>query len=220
METPPSWIELGRRGAFTTSQVARLVGVEARDVASWIDGNPPLLEPDYDRVAGRLALSFDALVEARAISYLLREGVKRRRLRQLMKTLRMRYSDRHPLARERDLVTDGGTVFELKDERFINLLNDCYASGDIIKPALAGRVIFKGGRAAWLEPYPKDLPLVRVDPRHAFGRPVVVDKGVAVPTETLTTTARQEGIEDAGDWFGVSSEAVHQAVAFEKRIAA
>lgn len=220
MESPSSWIELGRRGAFTTSQVGRLIGVDPRKVASWIDGRPPLIVADFDRIAGRIALSFDALVEARAVAYLLAEGVSSRRLRSLMKTLRKRHGDQHPLARERALVTDGATTYEMDDGKFINLLNDCYASEEIIRPSLAGRVVFKGGRAAWLEPYPAELPLVRIDPQRAFGRPVVVDGRVAVPTETLTKAAETEGVEEAGDWFGVSVDAVEQAVTFEERLAA
>lgn len=220
MESPSSWIELGRRGAFTTSQVGRLIGVEAQKVASWTDGQPPLIVSDFDRVAGRIALSFDALVEARTVAYLLAEGVSTRRLRTLVKTLRQRFSDDHPLARDRQLITDGRFVFEVQDRKLIDLLTDCYASEEVLRPCLAGRVEFRGGRAAWLEPDPEALPLVRVDPQRAFGRPVVVDQGVAVPTETLSVAAETEGVSEAGDWYGVSEDAVRQAIQFEERLAA
>lgn len=220
MESPSSWIELGRRGAFTTSQVGRLIGVDAQKVASWTDGQPPLIVTDFDRVAGRIALSFDALIEARAIAYLLAEGISSRRLRTLMKTLRQRFDDAHPLARDRQLITDGRFVFEVKDQKLIELLSDCYAAEEVLRPCLIGRVEFKGGRAAWLEPDPENLPLVRVDPHRAFGRPVVVEHGVAVPTETLSVAAETEGAAEAGDWYGVSEEAVRQAVEFEERLAA
>jgi len=220
MHSPSSWIELGRRGAFTTSQVGRLIGVDPKKVATWISGDPPIIVSDYDRVAGRIALSFDALIEARAIAYLMSEGVSSRRLRSLMKLLRHRFDDPHPLARDRALITDGRSVFERKDQKLIDLLSDCYASEEILRPCLAGRVEFRGGRAAWLEPDPRALPLVRVDPQRAFGRPVVVDGDVAVPTETLKQAADVEGIGEAGDWFGVSEEAVKQAITFEERLAA
>jgi len=220
MESPSSWIELARRGAFTTSQVGRLIGVDAQKVASWTDGQPPLIVSDFDRVAGRIALSFDALVEARAIAYLVAEGISSRRLRTLMKTLRQRLDDQHPLARDRQLITDGRFVFEVKDQKLIELLSDCYAAEEVIRPYLAGRVEFRGGRAAWLEPDPEHLPLVRVDPHRAFGRPVVVEGNVAVPTETLSTAAETEGAAEAGDWYGVSEDAVRQAIEFEERLAA
>ena len=220
MIAPESWIELGRHGAFTTSQVATLVGATSEQVASWLGGHPPLIQPDLPSVAGRKAVSFEGLIEARAVAYLLKEGVARRRLAALMSVLRSRTNDVHPLARDRDLVTNGWAVYEVSDGKIVNLLNECYASDDIIKPTLSGRVIFRSGRAAWLEPYPSDLPLVRIEPARAFGRPVIVDGGVTVPTETLASSARIEGRAEAADWYGVCEEAVDQAVIFEERIAA
>ncbi|MEI9889259.1 MAG: hypothetical protein WDN45_00180 [Caulobacteraceae bacterium] len=226
MGTPESWIELGRRGAFTSSQVAVLVGTTPEKVVSWLGGSPPLILSDLPTVAGRIAISFDGLIEARAVAHLLSEGAQqthrltRRRLARVMEVLRQRTGDRHPLARDRDLITNGLAVFELSDGKIINLLNDCYASTDLIGPSLRGRVEFKGGRAAWLEPYPNDLPLVRIEPARAFGRPVVVDMNTTVPTETLASAARADTPAEAADWYGVSEDAVDQAVEFEDRIAA
>ena len=220
MQTPSNWIELGRRGAFTTTQVAVLLGVEPARIASWVTGNPPLIESDLPSVAGRIALSFDGLVEARAINYLLAGGVSRRRLTMAMKAMRQRWQDPHPLARERQLTTDGSAVLELQGEKIIDLLTDAYLHPEALRPALAGRVVFKSGRAAWLEPYPKEMPLIRIDPARAFGRPVVVEDSTTVPTETLAASAKVDGAAEAADWFGVSEGAVTQAVAFEQRIAA
>lgn len=220
VQTPSDWIELGRRGAFTTTQVGALLDVEPARVASWLSGNPPLIESDLPSVAGRIALSFDGLVEARAINYLLAEGVARRRLATAMKAMRQRWGDPHPLARERKITTDGSAVLELQGEKIVDLLTDAYLHPEVLRPALAGRVVFKSGRAAWLEPYPEEMPLVRIDPARAFGRPVIVEQSTAIPTETLATSAEVDGAAEAADWFGVSADAVTQAVAFEQRIAA
>lgn len=220
MRTPNGWIELGRRGAFTTSQVGRLISADSEKVAAWLSGRPPLIEADLPNVAGRLAISFDGLVEARAIAYLLNEGIPRRKLAKAMEAMRKRYKDPHPLARERSLITDGAAVLEVEGERIIDLLHDAYVLAETIKPGLAGRVVFRSGRAAWLEPFPHDLPLVRIDPSRAFGRPVVVEDEVAIPTGVLSESAKGEGVAGAADWFGVSEEAVGQAVEFEERLAA
>jgi uncharacterized protein (DUF433 family) len=136
-----------------------------------------------------------------------------------MQVLRDRHKDQHPLARDREIITNGLNVYEFSEGKIVNLLNDCYAADPIIRPTLVGRVEFRSGRAAWLLPYPQDLPLVRIDPARAFGRPVVVDSAT-VPTETLATAAARDGPKDAADWYGVSEEAVSQAVTFEERIAA
>ena len=220
MRTPEAWIELGRRGAFTTSQVGRLIGTRPDVVASWLSGHPPLIEPDLPPVAGRLAMSFDALVEARAIAYLLSEGIPRRKLTRAMSAMRKRWSDPHPLARERSIITDGVSVLEYDGDAIIDLLNDAYMLPETLRAGLAGRVVFRSGRAAWLEPFPHDLPLVRIDPARAFGRPVVVDSEITVPTGTLSDAAKADGYPDAADWFGVSEDAVGQAVEFEERLAA
>jgi uncharacterized protein (DUF433 family)/transcriptional regulator with XRE-family HTH domain len=220
VQTPESWIELGRRGAFTTSQVARLIGTEPETIASWLAGRPPLIASNLPQVAGRLAVSFDGLVEARAVSYLLREGIPRRKLARAMAAMRNRWGDPHPLARERSIMTDGASVLEIDGDRIVDLLNDAYVMSEALKPGLSGRVVFKSGRAAWLEPFPKDLPLVRIEPARAFGRPVIVEGKVSVPTSTLADSAKLEGREEAADWFGVSEEAVGQAVEFEHRLAA
>ena len=137
-----------------------------------------------------------------------------------MKAMRQRWQDPHPLARDRKLTTDGSAVLELQGEKIIDLLTDAYLHPEVLRPALAGRVVFKSGRAAWLEPYPDEMPLVRIDPARAFGRPVVVEDSKSIPTETLATSAKVDGIPEAADWFGVTERAVSQAVAFEHRIAA
>lgn len=220
MKTPYDWIELGRRGAFTTSQVGNLIGVEPNKVASWLSGSPPLIRSDLPVIAGRLAISFDGLVEARAIAHLLGEGIPRRKLAHTMEALRQRWRDPHPLARERALVTDGVAVLELDGRDVVDLRDEAYVLAETLRPSLAGRVMFRSGRAAWLEPFPEELPLVRIDPNRAFGRPVVVQDKIAVPTSTLAESAKVEGTEEAADWFGISPLAVEQAVEFEKRLAA
>jgi uncharacterized protein (DUF433 family) len=220
VKTPETWIELGRRGAFTTSQVGSLIGVEPEQVASWLAGQPPLIEPDLPVVAGRIALSFDALVEARAIAYLLGEGIPRRKLAKAMAAMRRRWHDPHPLARDRAIMTDGAAVLEVEGDKLIDLLHDAYLMTEVIKPGLAGRVVFRSGRAAWLEPYPGDLPLVRIDPAKAFGKPVVVEDDLAVPTSTLSEAAKVDDRAEVADWYGVSEDAVGQAIEFEGRLAA
>jgi uncharacterized protein (DUF433 family) len=220
MTAPLPYSEMATAGAFTTDQVARLVGVETRDVLSWLKGDEPLILSDYEPVERRRLLSFEGLLEARVVAYLLGNEFSKRRLRTLMSHLRRATRDRHPLAKRDQISTTGDRVFEKDGDRFVNLLNDCYAEAALLKPALRGYVEFAGTRALFLAPDPKVLPLVRIDPRRAFGRPVVVEGTAAVPTETLAEVAEVEGIAEAADWYGVTEEAVRQAIEFEQRVAA
>ncbi len=220
MNAPMPWTMLVTAGAFTTDQVAHLTGGTARGVGAWLRGKHPLIISDYEPIEGRRLLSFEGLIEARAIAYLLDQGLTTRRLRTMMAELRRKYGERHPLARKHAITTTGDRVFEEDRGRLINLLNDCYADPDLMRPALRGRVVFEGNRALYLEPEPNVLPMVRIDPQRAFGRPVVVDKGIAVPTTTLAEMAAEDGNANAADWFGVSEDAVRQAVEFEQHLAA
>lgn len=220
MNAPMPHAELATAGAFTTDQAARLIGVPTRDVTFWLKGPNALIASDYAPVERRHLLSFEGLLEARVVGYLAHNGFKLRRLRQLLRHLREKTGQRHPLARRDAISTTGDRVFEKDGERFVNLLNDCYADAELIKGALRGHVAYDGARALYLEPDPKVLPMVRIDPRRAFGRPIILDGETAVPTATLAEAEMLEGREGAAEWYGVSPEAVRQAVEFEKRTAA
>jgi hypothetical protein len=214
----PNWVRT--RGVFSTTAVARLLGRRSAEIARWISGDPPLIEPGLPKLAGRLAMTFDALVEARAVSFLLEQGLPRRRLARLQQTLRQRSGSANPLALDRTIRTDGAAVFEDNEGRLIDLLNDAYAHPDILQPGLMGRLAFQAGVAAWLEPFPDEMPLVRIQPTLAFGRPVVLEGGRAIPTSTVAAIAANEGVAGSADWFGLSCEAAAQAVRFEEKLAA
>ena len=221
MNAPLAWTEIARTGAFSTAQVARLIGRSPVEVASWLRGARPLILSDFDMINGHMIISFEALIEARAISHFIDEGFSKRKLRGILSDLRLKTANRHPLARDLSFVTDGFRMIERSDEgHLINLANDCYLEPELMRPALKGRVEFVAGKAAWLQPDPIDLPLIRIDPSKAFGRPVLVDSGRAVPTTAIATAAEDEGRAAAASWYEVSEEGVDQAVEFEHRLAA
>lgn len=215
MNAPLKWSDILLDGGFTTQEVARLLGRKTSEVASWLSGPEPIIARDYDDLNGHRVLSFAALVEARAVAYFLENGVAKRALRETMKSLRAK-GELHPLARDKDYVTDGFRMIEVDGSKLINLANDVYAHEELMKPALAGKVVFEHGRAATFYPDPDLAPLVQIDPRHAVGKPVVIDRGRVVATAALAASAEDEGIDGAADWFGVSHAAATQALAFEK----
>jgi len=214
------WRVASHEGAFTTSQVGRLVGRDASEIARWTKGSNPLILSDYESLEGRIVLSFDALIEARLVSHMLRQGVSIRTLREVSRRLKSTSGAAHPFALDRKIVSEGFRLFEQEGDRLVNLANDCYAEPGLMRPALQGKVVFDRGRASHYIPYPAELPHVRIDPRVAFGRPVVVADKRAVPTGKLAGVARTEGLEAAADWYGVPEGDVEQAVAFEARLAA
>lgn len=214
------WRVASHEGAFTTGQVGRLVGRDASEIAKWTRGSHPLILSDYEPLEGRIVLSFDALIEARLVSHMLRQGVLLKTLKSVSKRLKVGSITKHPFAMDRKLVSEGFRMFERDGDRLVNLANDCYAEPSLMGPALDGKVVFDRGRASYYLPYPAELPHVRIDPKVAFGRPVVVANKRAIPTAKLADTARLEGADVTADWFGIPAQDVEQAVSFEERLAA
>ena len=75
-------------------------------------------------------------------------------------------------------------------------------------------------QAAYLQPDPIEAPLVRISPRHAFGKPVVIEGRIVVTTAALAEAVADEGVEEAAGWYGVTREAAEQALRYERRAAA
>ena len=75
------------------------------------------------------------------------------------------------------------------------------------------------GTLRW-HPRPQACPGVRVDPRLAFGQPVVGEK--PIPTMTLFRHWQAEGgnVVRVAQWFRTTEDEVAQAVAFEQLLAA
>ena len=211
------WSTMLEAGAFSTVQAARLTGRRPSEIATWLRGTNPVFLPDYEPVNGRTVLSFEGLIEARVIGYFNDHDVPLKTLRSVMVRLRDKERVRHPLARDLKFVTDGFRAIEVADGKLINLANDVYAPPELLRPALAGRVVFEGGRTAMLYPEPERSPLIVIDPKIAFGRPVVLENGKAVSTSALAASVEVEGLEEAADWFGVSPDAARQALDYEKR---
>lgn len=220
MNAPLRWQDIARDGGFTTSDVGRLLARKPSEIGAWLRGEPPIIRCDYEPLNGRPLLSFAALVEARAIAHFIDEGVKPSKLRRVMEEFRRQRCERHPLARDIAFVTDGFRLFEADGERLINLANDVYAEPRLMKPALKGHVVFEHGQAAYLQPDPIAAPLVRISPRHAFGKPVVIQGRIVVTTAALAEAVADEGVEEAAGWYGVTAEAAEQALKYERRAAA
>ncbi|WP_168072821.1 hypothetical protein [Caulobacter sp. SSI4214] len=218
MNAPLNWSDIASAGGFSPVEVARLINVPISTLRSWLHGANPVIVPDYEPLNGRLLMSFDAFVEARAIAYFAEE-LPLQRLREIMREFRAVTGERHPLAKDQQFVTDKFRILEVVGDAYVNVVNQVYAEPTLMAPALRGQVVWDNGAARYFMPDPKNLPLVRVDPRHAFGRPVIIENGRVVTTSALADSAEDEGMEEAADWFEVSSEAVRQAQQFENRAA-
>jgi uncharacterized protein (DUF433 family) len=103
-----------------------------------------------------------------------------------------------------------------EEKRMLNLMNDNFEMDAIIGQSLFNSVLYADDLAYRWHPAP-DQPRVVVDPKFAFGRPVV--ESAWVPTDTLFGAFEAENsIQSVAADFELDEEAVKQAVAFERKL--
>ena len=215
--------------AYTLAEAARYARLPVATLRSWVLGRqyptaegkaefPPLIRPASRKPSW---LSFSNLIEAHVLRSLRTEhGVSVKELRRALtyaeKTLGI---DRLLLRSE--LRTGAGKVFL---DRYGELI-DLTASGQ-----LAMRKLFEEHlkRIEWdssrfpVRLYPflsasapsADRPIV-IDPRIAFGRPVVVSRGIATSTIAERVDAGESVADIATDYDLAQSE-IEQAVVYER----
>ena len=224
-EAHVSWESVDRIGLYTVPMAARLIGADQKKLRSWIDGYGhsnamPIIHRQLPRMAGRTALGFLDLIEARFIRHF-NTWFSPQTIRRVADRLRERHDVEHPFAMENRFRTDGKSIFmesteDEEEHRVLNLMNDNFVMGPVIERSLFDSNFYVGDLARAWRPL-EDAPLVVIDPRFAFGRPVIKDYWV--PTETLRDAFMMEGdMKAAADEYGVDEDAVLQAVMYEQKL--
>ncbi|MDX6767536.1 MAG: DUF433 domain-containing protein [Candidatus Methylacidiphilales bacterium] len=221
-------------GAYTLPDAARLLGLPLARLRSWVRGTS--LRPVEGSVASSRRLpagefstrgegrdrhfNFFTLIELFSIAQLRGHGVSMTTLRQARKELGSRFQTPYPFALQ-GLMTDKRRLLK---EMGHQVLLELGSGGQVAFEALIGpfchRIDFDASTrlAARYFPMGRDHQIV-VDPRHAFGRPVVC--GTNITTEALASLIKGgEKIEDIADDFRLDPGAVQEAWRFETRQAA
>jgi uncharacterized protein (DUF433 family) len=187
--------------AYTLREAAGLVGVAPSTLRSWVRGRTfPTTRgqgrsPAVIRVpaASGAFLSFTNVVEAHVLSGLRRRyDLKLDAIRTAVRYVHDRLKVEHPLAVEQ-FKTDGVSLFV---ERFGRILNASREGQLAMREVLATyleRIEYRDGRAIRFFPLLREAAprVIVVDPRRAFGRPVIA--GTSVPVTDI------RGRFDAGD---------------------
>jgi len=218
-------------GIFTIPEAARLLQVSDTKVRGWVQGYRsaqvgPLIEPEIEKQGRSSALSFTNLMEARFIDAFAQLGVHVRAIRAVLDEAKSFVQHPHPFATDTIFKTDGSRIFaevasRTRDSQLYDLSKRNWAIKEVLEPWLKGAVIYDdGGMAQTWQPRPNRTPNIIVDPRFAFGRPIV--RGAAVPTGTLLEAFIAEGdiqidraYSNVAIWFGVSEAVVRESVDFE-----
>ena len=222
------WREAIREGVYPVSFAAKLTGTTNARVASWFRTRDearlaPAIVTHLDPVAGQIVMPFLALVEARFVAHFRKRGLSLQTIRKAARKLRDIHNMEHPFATRHRFRTDGKKIMleEAADDgerRLLDIMTDEWAFPDVLEPSLFDSVVYVDDLAVRMNPF-AEFPAIVVDPRYAFGRPVV--QPGYVPTATLAAAFRAEGdVDELADWYGVDAAAVTQAVGFEQRLAA
>ncbi len=220
------------RAAYTLSEAARYLRLPTATLRSWVLGReyptteggaqfPPLIKPASFQPS---LLSFANLIEAHVLRSLRTEhGVSVKDLRAALSFAQQTLGIDRLLLRQ-ELRTDAGKVFL---DRYGELI-DLSASGQLAMRKLLEEHL---KRVDWDETsfpvrlYPfvsssasnQDRPIA-IDPQIAFGRPVVVRRGVSTATIAERIDAG-ESVEDVAADYDLGQAEIEQAALYERAAA-
>ncbi|USQ95834.1 DUF433 domain-containing protein [Caulobacter sp. RL271] len=214
-------------GVYTVPQAARLIGAPSNKVRRWIfggRGQKSIIEPDYEPIDGVNALSFHDLIEARFIRAFREKGVSFQHLRKVASKAREDLKTVHPFASAK-FVTDGRRIIldeidEAGRRSLVDYLNDQRNFEHLVRDTILDGVSFDACDLAetW-QPRAADAPGIIIDPRRAFGAPILARTGIR--SEVIARSAKAEGsLSAVALAFGITEAEVKQALLFEERLAA
>jgi uncharacterized protein (DUF433 family) len=217
---------------YPVSEAARLVRVPVRTLWNWIRGYGYV-------VRGRLvhagpvirltvpdgaALSFINLVEVGALGEFRRAGVSMQKVRKGLEYVARSMQVAHPLASQR-ILTDGVHLFweyQEKEDEDLHLVN-VTQGGQKAFPEVVTRYLraIEWGPDSfatrwWPEARAPGQGAVVVDPRRAFGAPVLAGTGIRTEDVFLRFTAGESTRDLARD-YGLTVEQVEAAIRAEAR---
>ncbi len=217
-------------GLYSISEASHLTQVNTSTLRRWLEGYTFTYKgqmhstpPRWRRqVQGKEnTLGFLDLMEARIIGRFSQLGVRWSTLHAASAAAQRSFQVRHPFATLR-LRTDGRAIFyevaaEASDSALAEIVHNQRVFDPIIRPLLI-EVEFEKDLARRWWPLGKKREVV-LDPKRAFGRPIV--NSAAIPTAVLARAVKAEGsVARVARWYELSDKAVQDAVDFERKLAA
>ncbi|MCD4750346.1 MAG: DUF433 domain-containing protein [Thermoanaerobaculales bacterium] len=216
--------------AYSVSEAAHYLYVPLATLRSWVAGRkypkavgeghfkPVITAPEGGRP---LLLSFTNLVEAHVLAAIRKHGVALDNVRSAIDHLRSQYGIDHPLADAR-FKTDGLNLFIEHLGQLVNVsMQGQLAIREIMEAHLERVEHDKKGLAARLFPFTRhgatDVPQPRsvmIDPRIAFGRPVLV--GTGIPTAVLADRYKAgDSMQDLAADYECGRDLIEEAIRCE-----
>lgn len=217
--------------AYMLQEASHYTGVPLRTLKDWVSGRhyyagngtkhskPLIIRPNPKDSS----LSFTNLVEAHVLNAIRRRfSIAMPRVRKALDFLSDKFGSKHPLA-EHDFETDGVDLFV---EKFGDLINVSrggqLALKEILDIYLKRIERDEQGLARQLFPFTRiaanghvdDPKVVAINPRVAFGKPVIV--GTGIPTAIIAERYKTgESIADIADDYGREYFEIEEAIRCE-----
>jgi uncharacterized protein (DUF433 family) len=222
-------------GLYTFHEASKLTNIPVQDLHRWLKGysykspnsdeqktvtplwQAELTNSDVD------GITFHDLLEVRFVLAFRKHGVSLQTIRCASSYARELFNHPYPFTCKR-FQTDGRTIFatalnETGETELLDMVKHQYAFSQIIEASLYRGIEFGDDELA-----SKWYPLARsksvvLDPKIAFGKPIVTDGHIR--TSILYDAFRAEGSERlVSRFYEVSVSAVEAAIKFEERLAA
>ncbi len=220
-------------GVYTLPDAARLLQLPVSRLRSWVSGTA-ISDEDaagHNRrlPAGKLShrgegrgrhFGFLTLIELFVIGHLREQGISMKKLRDARDELEERFNTPHPFALH-GLITDGRSLlYNLGDDVLLELGENGQTAFRQVLEQFCQCLEFDEITQLVSRFYPAGREsAVVVDPRHGFGRPIIM--GTNIATEAIASLVRGgDVIEDIAADFSLSPEQVADAWHFESRMAA
>ena len=217
-------------GFYTVSEAARLLRIENKQrIYRWLHSagsSDAVIERDYDPLNHSQELSFWDMIEIRFVEHFRSQGLSLQYLRKVATIARKEFSSQHPFALSKaEYLTDRKRIFEQTAEeegrKIRELLSGQYEMYDTIETILAKGIAFnpKTFLAEEWHPMPNDCPNVVVNPRYAYGHPVVGKRRVPTAAIFRQWKAEKGDMARVADWWEVDASDINEAIEFEVRLA-
>jgi uncharacterized protein (DUF433 family) len=214
-------------GVYDINEAARFTGLKRARVREWFRGRVsdpiprPVFRSDYAGVGEGHSISFLDLVEVFIAGQLRGHGVSLQYIRRAHAKLQKDWETRHPFSKQ-DIRTDGKEIFV------------CALDGparQIVYEVVTKNQVFESIILPTLEKIDYDeasnlamkwhlAPLVVLDPRVCFGKPIVEPVGITTHVLAASYFAHGQNAKAVADWYEIEAEHVMAAVEFETRYAA
>jgi uncharacterized protein (DUF433 family)/DNA-binding transcriptional MerR regulator len=225
------------KGLYSISEAARILQMRTETVRRWVTGyhfgrkdqkrfSQPLIQLTVVDGINDVFLTFQNLIELLFIRLFHKEGVSLYTIRAAALEARRDFDSNHPFA-VKQFDTDGKGIFATLEYRGVEGITKSKVLKDL---KLSQMVIDEIARPYFRNLEYSDLGVVRyyplgadkgivLDPKRSFGKPI--DEASGVSTYVLYQMARTgEATPDIAAWYGVSEEAVSNAIEYESLLKA